>query len=568
MRRAIHIPFYIIASVILYGCVDLLDPHPFESNSDEDYVWQTPSYAEGVLMQAFQDLHPGSWRVFSNEMMAVLTDEAVSSNLNSVPGNFAQGLQSPYYNLNYLDTWEIDYANIFLINKFIENLGSAKYDPDSLTNARFIRKYKGDAYFLRAYYHWKLLKRYGGKSGNEVLGIPVVRKILTIDESYNLPRSTYMETVEAILEDCDSALYYVPDNYTGSDLVTGVQYYGSPTKGIVKSLMGIVSVFAASPAYNLTNDPVLWDSAASKLSQALHYLDGTLNSNALPQRNFHSPENPDFIWRHMYQESNYNNEYYNYPPSLRGRGYTNPSQNLVDAFPDALGFPIDKSKVYDSENPYLNRDRRFYETIIFNGSIIGSDSSTIETFAGGNDSREVFKESGTRTGYYLKKLLSWYVTLYPEQKGVEPTFYVAISKTDLYLLFAEAMNEFAGPFNNKYGLTARNALLKIRKRAGINSDTYVFTTAIEGKDAFRKLIRNERLVELCFEDYRYWDLRRWGEIDQINKGIYGMDIHKINDTTYTYTKKTIEIREYKSIYNPLPFEEVLKMNNLSQNEGW
>ncbi|MCF8379001.1 MAG: RagB/SusD family nutrient uptake outer membrane protein [Bacteroidales bacterium] len=558
----------LLSMISFHSCTDLLEPHPFEETADEEYLWSTPSYAEGVLMQAFQDLHPSSWRVASNEMMAVLTDDAVSSNLSSLPGNFAMGLQSPYYNLNYLDTWDLDYENLYYINEFLEHIGSTKYDPDSITNQRFINKYRGDAFFIRAWYHWKLLKRFGGMSGEDVMGIPIVRKVITLEESYDLPRNTYMETVNAIIEDCESALKYVPDQYTGDDLVSGVQYYGAPTKSVVKSLMGIVYTYAASPAYNLNNNIDLWDSAASKLSQVIMMLDGAPNTAALIQKNFHDPENTHVIWRPAYQESNYNNEIYNYPPSLRGNGYTNPSQNLVDAFPDNLGYPISESKIYDPANPYLNRDKRFYESIVYNGSIIGLDSSIIETFTGGKDSRAIFSESGTRTGYYLKKLLSLHVTLYPEQKGVEPTFYVAISKTDIYLLYAEAMNELAGPYDSRYGLSARNALLKIRKRAGIVSDQYLLLTASKGKEAFRELIRNERRVELCFEDHRYWDLRRWGEIEKLNNDVYGITILKETDSTFTYNLKLIESRKYKSIYNPLPYEEVLRMKNLTQNEGW
>jgi len=561
--------FSIIVLIILFtGCEEYLNPNPYDGTYDEEYVWSTPSFSEGVLMQAFNNVHPSGWRVQNNELMEVLTDDAVSSNISSQAGNFAQGLQSPYFNLSHINTWAVDYRNIFNINKFLENVGSVKYDPDSATNQKFIRKYKGDAYFLRGFYHWKLLKRFGGLSGGEVMGIPVIKKSLELDESYDIPRSTYMETFQAIMEDFDSAFQYVPLVYTGNDLVTGVQYYGAPTKAIVLSLKGIISAYAASPAFNPDNDPVRWDSAASRLSKALKYIDGVLNSNALPPRNFHEPENPDVIWRASYDASNYSNEINDYPPSLRGDGRTNPSQNLVDAFPDALGYPIDESSVYNSENPYEKRDKRFYAAIVYNNSVFGGDSLLIETFNSGADSRQVNKESGTRTGYYLKKLLSENVTLFPERKGIEPTFYIAISKTDLYLLFIEAMNELAGPYDSRFGISARNCLLKIRRRAGIASDPYLFGTAIKGKEAMRKLIRNERRVELCFEDHRYWDLRRWGELDKINTEVYGMNIELSNDSTFIYTRKTVEKREYQSIYNPLPFDEVLKMNQVSQNEGW
>jgi starch-binding outer membrane protein, SusD/RagB family len=568
MRRVIYYFRTLVIVIAMTGCSEFLDPNPFDGTYDEDYVWSTPSFAEGVLMEAFADLHPESWRVQNNELMAVLTDDAVSSNLSSFPGNYAQGLQSPYNILEYLNTWSIDYSNIFNINKFIENIGSAKYDPDSVVNQRFIAKYKGDAYFLRAYYHWKLLKRFGGMSDGEVMGVPVVKHPLTLDEAYTIPRATYMETVLAIIEDLDSAQNYVPEKYTGNDLVTGGQYYGAPTKAIVLSLKGIVYAYAASPAYNTENDPVLWDSAASKLADALLYIDGEFNTNPLPPRDFHAPENPDVIWRTVYQASNYGNENLNYPPSLRGSGRTNPTQNLVDAFPDSLGYPIEESTVYNLSEPYKARDKRFYESIVFNESLLGGDAVVIETYTGGADSRELNRETGTRTGYYLRKLLSENVTLFPERRGVEPTFYIAISKTDLYLLFVEAMNELAGPYDSRYGISARNALVKIRRRAGLDSDPYLFGLAAQGKDAMRDLIRNERRIELCFETHRYWDLRRWGLIDQINTDLYGVEITKVNDTTFTYTSKKVESREYQSIYNPLPYEEVIKMSNVGQNDGW
>jgi len=109
-------------------------------------------------------------------------------------------------------------------------------------------------------------------------------------------------------------------------------------------------------------------------------------------------------------------------------------------------------------------------------------------------------------------------------------------------------------------------LKRVRKRAGIGQDLYLFATAAKGKEALREVIRNERRVELCFEDHRYWDLRRWGEIDKINTDVFGIEIAKETDSTFIYTRKIIESREFKSIYNPLPYEEVLRMKNLTQKQ--
>src|SRR6056297_1724237 len=131
MKRRLNILSVIVITLFFCACDEYLEPNPYDNTYDEEYVWNTPTIAEGVLLEVFNDVHPNSWRVQNNEVMAVITDDAVSSNLSSIPGNFAQGLQSPFNNLSHLSTWNESYQNLFNINKFLENLGSVPYDPDS-----------------------------------------------------------------------------------------------------------------------------------------------------------------------------------------------------------------------------------------------------------------------------------------------------------------------------------------------------------------------------------------------------------------------------------------------------
>ena len=248
-----------------------------------------------------------------------------------------------------------------------------------------------------------------------------------------------------------------------------------------------------------------------------------------------------------------------------GNGRTNPSQNLVDAFPDSAGYPIVESSVYNPDFPYQGRDKRFYDYILFNGSMI--DSTTfIETFRGGNDSKEVYGALATNTGYYLKKFLNTSATLSPRETGRHITYYAVLSKTDLYLLLAEAINEIEGPdATTVCGISAKDVLSKIRKRAGYSSDPFLY--GISSPDDFKERIKNERRIELCFEGYRFWDLRRWNE--KINDvPVNGVSIIRENDSVFSYNVITVETRKFNSIYMPLPDDQIQLMSNLDQNDDW
>jgi starch-binding outer membrane protein, SusD/RagB family len=108
-------------------------------------------------------------------------------------------------------------------------------------------------------------------------------------------------------------------------------------------------------------------------------------------------------------------------------------------------------------------------------------------------------------------------------------------------------------------------IARIRLRAGITQpDNYLAT--ITTKEQMRDLIRNERRLELCFEGFRFWDIRRWGlPLNETVKGI------TVNSTGTTFTPMDVETRNYPPSYGtymPLPFEETLKYGGLIQNEGW
>ena len=197
------------------------------------------------------------------------------------------------------------------------------------------------------------------------------------------------------------------------------------------------------------------------------------------------------------------------PPSLYGNGQVNPTQNLVDAFPMANGYPITDAanSGYDPANPYANRDPRLTRYIVVNGSTLAG--KTINTSTNSGDDAVDYLKTSTRTGYYLRKLLREDVNTDPTSLQGKKHYSVHIRYTEIFLIYAEAANEAWGPDGRgSHAYSARDVIAAIRNRAKITQpDNYL--ASISSKDDMRELIQNERRLELCFEGFRFWDLRRW-----------------------------------------------------------
>ena len=249
----------------------------------------------------------------------------------------------------------------------------------------------------------------------------------------------------------------------------------------------------------------------------------------------------------------------------------NPTQNLVDAFPAANGFPISDSRSgYDAQNPYANRDPRLDTYIIHDGSIAGVNGSVIRTGSksGTNDGIDKVESKSTRTGYYMKKRLRMNVNCDPSATSGQTHITPRIRLTEIFLNYAEAANEAWGPKGTgSHGYSAYDVIKAIRQRAGI-TDTQYLDECAANKDMMRQLIRNERRLELCFESFRFWDLRRWKA--DLTETARGLDVNE-DLSGFTYTPlNNVEVRAYQSYqnYGPIPQSEVLKYNNLQQNDGW
>jgi len=396
----------------------------------------------------------------------------------------------------------------------------------------------------------------------------ILTEPITIEDNWKLPRNTLSECIQQIMADLDTAIANLPNVYADiagdgiHNITMGAQFENRITGNAARALKSRVALLAASPAYAEASN-ITWADAATIAGNLLSNLGG-LYPNGV--RFFTEIKNKEIIWNNAKQNIR-SWEQQNFPPSLFGNGRTNPSQSLVDAFPMQNGYPIgNPSGNYNPEEPYSNRDPRLGHYIIHNGASF--KGQIINTFVGADQNGINNLVTSTRTGYYLKKFMMEGVKLdQPGAVSVERT-YVLIRMTELLLNYAEAANEAWGAEGDPLGLgfTAKSKIQELRNRAGITQpDNYLLSLDTEG---LRALIRNERRIELCFEGFRFWDIRRWNSQADLNKSLSGVFIDN-SSIPVVYNYQLVEERTYQPfmIYGPVPFNETLKYN-LDQNAGW
>ena len=560
MKHKIY--YYLIFGIFFTSCQ--IDPLPIQDQTTED-LWSHSTYGEGILTNAYTNLND-SYPI----SMDYYTDNAVPNQ----PGANALALGTWSVESSPIGNWEYTYTTIKYLNLYIANGEDLIYSvSDKVKDSTLQANRMGEAYFLRAWYQAELLKNYAGKATGEteVLGFPIVTTVLEQDDELDLPRNTYEECVLQIAQDCDAAIAILPNTYSnGTDPFTGLSNRGRGSGLAALALKARVFLNAASPAYGAST-PALWERAATAAYDAIEAAGGL--TDLVAYNNFNDAASFDNIWIQPTYSGN-GLEGTHYPPSLYGSGYCNPSQNLVDIFPTSDGYPVSTSPIYDDATPYANRDERFNRFIFFNGD--SYNSTIIKTYNGGDDAPGGLNQQGTRTGYYMKKLLSKNVQLDPSNTIADIKFYVYLGKTELYLNFAEAANEAYGPDGIDLGYSAADVMAKIRLRAGIDSDPviagvqdqYLLDQASAGTEAFRTFIQNERRIELCFEGFRFWDIRRWKQ--PLNHTIEGVKITRdlVNGDSYNYVNVESHTFQDYMIYAPVPYSQTLIMSNLKQNAGW
>ncbi len=559
-------------------------------------MYNDPTFARGLIDNAFLVLpYDGS------SVSDVATDDAVSNDNSNNYKQMATGNWTA--ESNPVNQWDTRYHAIQYCNLFLENCEKVKWDysADAL-NQMHMDLYKGQAYALRGLHMFYLLRAHCGMVDGQLMGVPIHLSSETSSSDFNQPRNTFKECVDQIMTDFDEALKYLPSQFgdVSAEAIpakykalgaTDAEYnraFGNMQKGkidanIIKAFKAQVAIFAASPAYQ-TGGAMTYEQAAKYAADYLNIRGGLsavdptgwqwyAQKDFIKNYKFTDPDPIEIVWRGTVGDS-HSMEQDNYPPSLYGNGRVNPTQNLVDAFPAANGYPISNAASnYDAAKPYLNRDPRLGAYILINGSTMGVNSDVINTQSDGTTLDALNRENGksTTTGFYLRKLLRDDVNLNPSSVTDQRHFGARIRTTELLLDYAEAANEAQGPTANVGGASysAYDVIKALRARVHESGWEDPYLESIKNdKDKMRELIRNERRLELCFENHRFWDLRRWKS--SLTETAKGANITTSGAGVTSYRIFDVEARQYQDymVYGPIPYSEVLKWSNLRQNDGW
>ncbi len=579
----------VTSTIAFTSCEDMFTPS-IENFLEIETAYTRPLYAQGILLNGYNRVPTNGWS-FND----VATDDAVTNDRASNYLKIATGQWTAMN--NPLEQWRNSRSAIQYINNFLSIQDKVEWSSSSPINSMFNDRMKGEALGLRALFMFHLLQTHAGKtSSGEVLGIPIVLEYETSESDFNKSRATFEECMQQIYADLDKADELLPldfedisnasqipakyqslgVNLTDYNQVFGEKFRLRMTKRISQAIRAKAALLAASPAFNDGNT-AKWEQAANYAGNviqqkggisgvdpqgALFYLPASVNQ-------MESGRNTaEIIWRVDRGDPSSSLEADHFPPTLFGRGRLNPTQNLVDAFPMANGYPInDAASGYNVNSPYDNRDPRLKNYILVNGSTSGVNNTAINTAVNSPTNDGLNKvETSTRTGYYMRKLLRQDVNLNPSNVSGQYHVTPRLRMTEIYLAYAEAANEAWGPTGRgSFSFSAYDIIKAIRTRAGVgatNGDPYLEQVK-NNKDQMRQLIRNERRLELCFEGFRFWDLRRWNE----NLTIPAQGISIENNT---YNVITVENRVFEPYmqYGPIPYSEILKYNNLQQNNGW
>ena len=594
MKTIKHILSVVLMGVALASCDDLFEPAQ-ENLKDVSSMYGDASYAQGILGNAYILLP------YSNSPQTDLaTDDAVSNDQTNSYLQMATGAWSSQNDPT--SQWKNRLNAIQYVNIMVANADKVAWSTDEGLQRLFSDLFKGDAYGMRALQMFYLLRAHAGMVDgvNEMMGVPILREFQEAGADFNQPRATFRACIDSIMIDIDRALELLPYEYEDvtDDNAVPEKYkryyisagkytraFGYHQKGkingmILRALRAQVALFAASPAYA--------QYSGVTMEQAARYAAELINTKEMPadgykwfantteigglNKGYNSSES---IWQTNVSER-HSLEGDFYPPSINGLGRCNPSQNLVDAFPMTNGYPITDSRSgYNANDPYADRDARLAAYILYDGQTIGSGNTTIITGTYGDNNVNGLNYTvgySTRTGYYMRKLLRPDVNLNPSNITNQKSYDARIRWTEMFLDYAEAANEAVGPEAAVAGSkwTAKSVIKSLRERAGICAgvdDPYLNECA-QNKDKMRELIRNERRLELCFENHRFYDLRRWQvDLNKLNETVKGAEISAPNAGFKTID---VEQRNYKQhqFFGPIPYSEILKYDALQQNSGW
>jgi hypothetical protein len=535
----------LILAVQLGSCKkNILDTNPLDKFSDK-VVWKDASLMETYINNTYRVLPHGFQ--FGTRRLFCLSDEskprgsASYSVINA--GNITPSSLGP---LDYWVGTSADpgyYKCITQCNVFLANVKEA--DFDSTLKNRMV----GEMKTLRAFSYFRLISFFGG--------VPLITEPFALEDNFDIPRNSYDECMDFVIKELDEAISLLPLDYDAKNM-------GRITRGAAMAIKSRALLYAASPLNNPSNDQGKWQKAADAAKAVIDLNKYQLYPDYKKMFMASGAYNSEMIWvrpfNHAVDPETIGIELRFYTNGFNGFGQIEPLQNLVDQYETLNGkLPADDPD-YDPQNPYVNRDPRFYATILYDGAPF--KDRTIETFLpGGKDSKEgpVTPFNASESGYYVRK--------YIDESISNPNYVNASDPAWPFARYAEILLNYAeAEFHLGNEDVCREYINKVRSRPGVN-----MPPVTESGDALLKRLQNEDFIEFAFEAHRYFDVRRWKIApDVLNEPAKGISITKESNGNKIFKVFTIEERHFsdKNYLVPIPQSEIDKDSKLEQNPGY
>ena len=554
-----RIVLFILACVIPFSCADL--DYTEENTRDEEWTYE---YFENGIKNMVFDVYA---QVYNNEFesnsayfLAGATDEAQYALETGAVNNYVNGGWSAAN--PYSRTWSKCYTAIADVCMFLEKLDEAditewQYNPDYPKWVAQMELFPYELRFLRAYFYFELFRAYGD--------VPLVTTTLTNAQANNIERTPANEIVQFIVDELDEVAPHLPVSY----LTEVESEIGRATRVAAYALKARTLLYAASPLFNPSGDKSKWAAAAD----ACKFILDNASTWGLKLSSYGSLWghdaffNPELIFGLGRGENN-SFEMANYPVGVENGSSGNcPTQSLVDQYEyqdngETFGQRYPGNINLAAEDPYEGLDPRFALTVVKNGDewpTNGSQKKAIETFTGGFNAAP--KYGATPTGYYLKKYVDGSCVTTADNQTTRRHTWILFRLAEIYLDYAEAVFYATGSADDPtYGMTANEAVNVLRSRADIQMPPFT-----EDGEAWVKRYERERLVELAFENHRFWDVRRWKKGSQYFKSVQVANISSSLQLTRTTVNRQWDDKYY---FYPIPQSELKKNPNLTQNQGW
>lgn len=548
--------FILLAAISMTSCSDMLDIKPTTFVSDE-LIWQDKKLIDqfvantyGTLVCGFNRNTQGwdqDWSAAFGGNFDSGTDDfdgKFDANVNQFNTGQITAQSTPFIE----EVWKSNYSIIRKCNLIIAAVPDTK---DVVLTPAEKKYYEAEARFLRAFCYFDLAKTFGRA--------PLITEAQQLESDLLVPATDFEGLIDFIVTESN--------NYAENlDLTVSDAMKGRATRGAFLALKARALLYLASPLNNTANSKERWENAAKAAKEVMdlgiyqlyrngEYAYGSLffdksnaNTEIIFERRFQFPE----ITHNIHMQ-------WSLDPADADRGSWNglyPTQNLADAYETTDGKLItDPTSIYNPQDPYANRDKRFYQTLLYHGSYWEGSQLLMHRHLQNPDwsGNCLPNESRARCGYGLRKMIQEYdgasADLYTgafAQDNNWPYFRYA----EILLNYAEAKNEsMAAPDESVY-----KAIDEVRSRSGQPG-----LPAGMSKTAMRERIKNERRIELLLEEHRFYDLRRWKDGAVLAEPIMGMNIYD-NNVTLKYEVSKVEDRVFtgEHYYLPIPLSEQQK----------